>query len=71
MIYRRLEDGTVLVDRRAAVAGLRFAASTIRARCTPVACDLVTRGSLYELSSVYRDLEGCVSRVRLRKRGSL
>lgn len=52
MIVRYLTDGKRLADREALSQLLDRPASTIRARCEPIAYDLETRRALYDADEV-------------------
>ena len=56
MITRRAGDGTVLMDREDLAVWLDRPATTIRARCVPVAYDAATGRALY-------DAEACRGRL--------
>ena len=58
MIVRYLPDGQCLADREALARLLDRPASTIRARCEPVAYDLATRRALYDTEQVTKIMSG-------------
>jgi hypothetical protein len=58
VIVHYLPDGKRLADREALAGILDRPASTIRARCTPVAYDLETRRALYDADEVTKIMDG-------------
>lgn len=55
MLYQ--PDGKRLADREALAQLLDRPASTIRARCKPVAYDIATRRALYDADDVAQDMK--------------